>query len=627
MSTSYDPDAAVEYARLFWDKACSDGFTCLKKADVSRCTGKPKGDPYVAVASGTKFQITEGPPPTEEVVTPLGNLRTDCLDDATHFVSCCIGTPPGHGPAARGGGLRLPSSPRFPKAPYGATDALTLVSLLEKGPGVRALVKKSSKRELPAGVRKGDVIVYSRDGRYTHAAIFVTGADIATHSVSRSPESPVLSSAWDYLADDTAFRWSIYQLPVPVGKFAVAVGPFPAKLVLDFDAKASATLQKQVKTTGDNTAAAAKAIPAMCADTLAASLIDLTAGPVEPPHGGFFDDQTYYIGSMAKLFAMYAAFELRSRVRRIAEDAIAAGLDSTKSGWEKPVISAIEDAWKAPVAAAFRGFDTSFPAQFPKLSAIFDFSSSTPADRVPFRKGTATPDQVDDIGSNGKRPTAQMAFREWLDLAISWSNNYAADLVITKLGYPYINGVLSKAGFQSDSSPITGPLFISGSYRGNDWKPGKELGQLTPRGEKHYQKTTNFVGSALEVARMLAALALHRAFGGDVAGKFGDVAGKRDCIEMLKMMRHGPGVTGDTSFIQEALHLPDAISGKIGIGDPPPRRSDNHQGIHDCAVVERAASHGKKVRYVLVVLGSYNQGLNPDPFDDLIRDLDALITT
>jgi hypothetical protein len=42
--------------------------------------------------------------------------------------------------------------------------------------------------------------------------------------------------------------------------------------------------------------------------------------------------------------------------------------------------------------------------------------------------------------------------------------------------------------------------------------------------------------------------------------------------------------------------------------------------------VERAADHGKKVKYVLVVLGSYNQGLDPDPFDDLIRDLDALIT-
>ena len=65
MSSSYDPEAAVEYARLFWDQACTDGFICIDRSAVPRCTGKPAGDPYIAVLRGTKFEVKPGRPPTE----------------------------------------------------------------------------------------------------------------------------------------------------------------------------------------------------------------------------------------------------------------------------------------------------------------------------------------------------------------------------------------------------------------------------------------------------------------------------------------------------------------------------------------------------------------------------------
>jgi hypothetical protein len=614
MASRYDPDAAVEYARVFWDKACSDGFICLDKTTATRCTGKPKADPFVAVALGTKFEVKAGSHATEEVATRLGKLGSDCLDDSTHFVSCCIGRPPmpKSGPTSRSGGLILKSSRTFPKAPYGITDPATLVDALEKlGP---PLVKKSSERKLPASVGKGDVIVYFRDGRPKLAAIFVTGTNIATHSVSRSPEGSVVSSAWDYLADDAAFTWSIYQLPVPVEKFAAKFGPFSDKPVLDFDA--SDTLDKQVKTTGENTASALRAMvpPAWSADTLAASVINLTGVPVKPLRGGYLENETYYVGSLAKLFALYAAIELRNRVRRIVDAAVTARLETKPgSGWERPIIDAIKKEWAAPVAAAC---PSGFPAQFPNLSAIFDFDRSDPTDRAPFRVG-ATPGERDLVGEF-KRPTPKMTFDDWLDLAIRYSNNFAADRVITALGFAYINGALQQAGFQSSANPTTGPLFISGGYV-HDWKPGVDAGRLTIRGKKHYKETTNFVGSPFEVARMLAAVRLHRAFGGDPPGK-------DDCDEMLTRMRHGPGISGNPSFIQKALGLPNAISDKIGIGEPPPppHSDKEHKGAHDGAVVERTAGHGKKVEYVLVVVGGY-QG-EPVPFLKFIKDLDALIT-
>ena len=218
-----------------------------------------------------------------------------------------------------------------------------------------------------------------------------------------------------------------------------------------------------------------------------------------------------------------------------------------------------------------------------------------------------------------------MAFQEWLDLMVRWSNNWAADLVITALGYPYINGVLREAGFQSSTSPTTGSLFISGSYRNrykhDDWVAGKELGQLGKRGTSHYKPTTNFVGNALEVARLLTSVAMSKAFGGDLAGQ-------NDCKDMMDMMKHGPGIKGTVSFILDSLEEKfkgtPPISSKIGIGDAPGKGSNKPAGIHDCAIVERT-DHGKKLRYVLVVLGGYDPGLEWPPFDELVQGLDAWI--
>jgi hypothetical protein len=218
-----------------------------------------------------------------------------------------------------------------------------------------------------------------------------------------------------------------------------------------------------------------------------------------------------------------------------------------------------------------------------------------------------------------------MKFHEWLDLSIRYSNNFAADKVITALGFPYINGVLRQAGFQSPRDPATGrradprngPLFIAGSYDNHDWKPGPDLGNLTKRGEKHYKGNTNFMGSAYDVARLLASVAMNTAFKGDNQ--------KQACQEFLDLMRKGPDIDGNESFIAKGLQAKYeprlTLSSKIGICDPAPGKP---QGSCDCALVKRTFSVGE-TSYVLAVLGGYKSKPEPLVFNNLTEDLDLCV--
>ena len=74
---------------------------------------------------------------------------------------------------------------------------------------------------------------------------------------------------------------------------------------------------------------------------LCAGLVDLTGDPDQPPYAGLADTEMLYAGSLLKICAMVAAFELRSRVRQHVAEAIDAGTTTAKPGWEKPVFAAL----------------------------------------------------------------------------------------------------------------------------------------------------------------------------------------------------------------------------------------------------------------------------------------------
>ncbi len=334
---------------------------------------------------------------------------------------------------------------------------------------------------------------------------------------------------------------------------------------------------------------------------LCAGLVDLTGDPGQPPYAGLADNDMLYAGSLLKIGAMYAAFELRSRVRDAVAAAIDAGTATDRPGWEKPVFAALLQAWQPALAAVL----PKLPATPPNLGQIFavtadgdvDFAAAVPA------LSDADIDRVGEFGA------PRGGYRDWLRSMLRWSNNAAASRCILALGYPFIAGTLRGAGFV-DAGLARG-LWLSGDYLGHDWVPNAGAAQanaagrvLSPRWATAQKRArSNFTATAAQVARLMTLLAKDRLV---------DQAASQEMRDLMT------GAEGIGSYIGSALARdgrdPDLVVSKIGFGDDT--RS------HDCAIIERTVD-GKALRYVVVGLGS--QAGNRRSLGDLFIRLDQLI--
>lgn len=427
----------------------------------------------------------------------------------------------------------------------------------------------------------------------------------------------------------------------PLTQLAASVRPFPAApYALTFDLPSSATLagklnDKMTGSTDPPTAAsvigAANAHAATDASTLAAAVVDLTGAPAKPPYAGFFSDETFYVGSLGKIMPMYAAHELRFRVQQVVH-----AIRKDRPAASAPqIFHAIGKAWGPQVSRVFPDFpklDVRYPDRFPKLSTMFTIADGG---AVMFRKGTATEADIATVGENDP-PTPAMGFYHWQKLMILWSNNLAASLTITTIGYPYINRLLREAGFYHPDTKLG--LWISGSYSNDEWMPGVDLMTLTDRGRLHYKATTNFVGSAREVARLLTLVKQQKLFDADTP----------TCLDMIELMRKTyvnstpppnpgggdiAGGPGTSTFIGDVIGLSqtapdgdapntDTISSKIGIGIESP--TTGLGGVHDCAIVSRTEA-GKPIRYVAVALGGFQDATDATAWDQMAISLDAIV--
>jgi hypothetical protein len=199
---------------------------------------------------------------------------------------------------------------------------------------------------------------------------------------------------------------------------------------------------------------------------------------------------------------------------------------------------------------------------------------------------------------------------------LRWSNNEAASKCIRALSYPYINGVLSAAGFFDRSSKVG--LWLSGDYLNHDWLKGDRAGQpLSPPWARFQRrKVTNFGGTAFQVARLLTLLAQGR------------LVDKGSSTEMISIMT---GVAGIGSYIRGGLvgAVPPrpfgAIASKIGCGDevPPPGCGFTH----DCAIVrvDRGGDPARTIRYVVVALGGHPNRAKADLRKMVVRFHDCVV--
>ncbi len=358
--------------------------------------------------------------------------------------------------------------------------------------------------------------------------------------------------------------------PVTVDKRAstLVVNPFPAPANLPLKTDDSGFI------TCEDAASRGTDVAHLCA-----AVCDLTGDPALPPFAAHNPTDMLYVASLAKIYVLYVAFELQARVERRAKAMIAAGLSTAAAGWQAKVFQQLRTEWQPHLDAAF----PTLPRGFPKLSEVVALSAAGDAT---FRESTPplTDAELDVIGEFGA-PRGQ--FRDWLRLMMRWSNNSAASKCIHALSYPYINGVLASAGF-FDQTSKTG-LWLSGDYLGNDWVPKNGAGQkLTQRWARLQKRnTTNFAGTAFQVARLMTLLGQRR------------LVSHAASTEMLRITT---GADGIGSYIQSGLASAGRgflrVFSKIGFGDD--------SMSHDCAFVRvtDAGDPVTSIKYVAVILGS-----------------------
>jgi len=163
------------------------------------------------------------------------------------------------------------------------------------------------------------------------------------------------------------------------------------------------------------------------------------------PVAGQREFEMFYSGSLLKVAAMYAAFQLRVAVNDLAATLDAAVVDTPIKLFRK-----ISDT-----------FDKQIDGSIPRIRAA---PGVTPAMRVP---KYPTVFQAAKVGSTWRlkfNDTGPNNFAIHLRKMIVGSNNESAGFCIRALGYSWINGVLQSAGFLGFGFPGSEGIWLAGDY-------------------------------------------------------------------------------------------------------------------------------------------------------------------
>jgi len=206
---SLNRQAALDYAKKFWNRVCDDGKICIKGgafllADKRRKMGAPESAGWFAVyvsdgSGGEKavFQRVKGGA-VEEMPDAIAVWSgAEGLDDCTHYVSRCL----------IAGGVALKETARANELSLAMIDSSHTKTLALR------TTKAQGQKVIDAGVFKtGDLVAYymKSKGRYDHTAMFVgkqvggstDPGGITCHTVCRFQG---LSAAWNGATDDNWF--------------------------------------------------------------------------------------------------------------------------------------------------------------------------------------------------------------------------------------------------------------------------------------------------------------------------------------------------------------------------------------------------------------------------------------
>ena len=176
-------------------------------------------------------------------------------------------------------------------------------------------------------------------------------------------------------------------------------------------------------------------------DTLALIVVALSGfeGTTNHPWAGLREHEEHYSGSLVKVAAMYAAFDLRASADQLATDA---GLTT----------------WPEIEAALQSTFDPDIDTHTPSLISGSPLLGPADKTRKPNYSGLL------QIGAGGNFVVdfTQTQLNAFEDMMVQ-QNNPGATTTIKRLGYPYLNGKIADDGFFDG---VGEGLWLAGDYSG-----------------------------------------------------------------------------------------------------------------------------------------------------------------
>lgn len=180
-------------------------------------------------------------------------------------------------------------------------------------------------------------------------------------------------------------------------------------------------------------------------------------------YAGWNDTEQMFVASLAKLLPLYAAYQLRTDVRFVAQQLGTTDLSQIAT----------------ELRSRYQRLDSaSIPAlSLPKIETFFQVDDG---DIVNF---AATPDMQEDSilgAAHGNNASiSALKAQEHLRLMAGWSDNFAASRVIQALGFNYLWALALRSGLYRSSWPALtrhdyrasdpGGLFVSLDYHGSVW--------------------------------------------------------------------------------------------------------------------------------------------------------------
>jgi hypothetical protein len=246
--------------------------------------------------------------------------------------------------------------------------------------------------------------------------------------------------------------------------------------------------------------------------------------------------KTGFAASLPKIVAMYAAFYLQDRLKTIK------GALGTAS------LAQIESTLRKEWGPAIKSTVPRRAGDFPDITAIFaspsfDFTSS---------------------------------FKKDLDAMMKQSDNWAAGRCIHRIGYDYINGVLTHGGLYSTADKSG--FWLAGDYIPDSHASNRDGARIPGMG-------TGQAASAKAAALLLVNLARDELISADASKGMKEV------------------MTNAYSWVRyemEAVHPGGTVYGKLGL------MGGAKGSTHDCAIVKHDDAH-----YVVVTLFGGRFGLEP----------------